>query len=38
VRIEDTFLVRGDGTLECLSCALPKTADDVERFMKTAAK
>ena len=24
VRIEDTFLVRADGTLECLSCAAPK--------------
>ncbi|HEX7150948.1 MAG TPA: Xaa-Pro peptidase family protein [Thermoanaerobaculia bacterium] len=24
VRIEDTYLVRDDGTLECLSCAAPK--------------
>ena len=34
VRIEDTFLVRADGTLDCLSCGAPKTADDVEKAMK----
>ena len=34
VRIEDTFRVRADGTLECMSCGAPKTADDVERAMK----
>ena len=34
VRIEDTFRVRTDGTLECMSCGAPKTADDVERAMK----
>jgi Xaa-Pro aminopeptidase len=33
VRIEDTYLVKDDGTLDCLSCALVKTADDVERAM-----
>jgi Xaa-Pro aminopeptidase len=34
VRIEDTFLVRADGTLDCLSCGAPKTADAVERAMR----
>ena|ERR1051326_4534154 len=34
VRIEDTFLVRADGSLDCLSCGAPKTADDVEKTMK----
>ena len=24
VRIEDTYLVRADGSLECLSCSAPK--------------
>jgi Xaa-Pro aminopeptidase len=33
VRIEDTYLVKDDGTLDCLSCALVKTADDIERAM-----
>ncbi len=33
IRIEDMFLVGGEGKLECLSCALPKTADDVEKAM-----
>lgn len=34
VRIEDTFLVRADGSLDCLSCGAPKTADDVEKAMR----
>ena len=34
VRIEDIFLVRADGTLECLSCGAPKSATDVEKAMK----
>ena len=34
VRIEDTYLVRADGTLECMSCGAPKTADAVEKEMK----
>ena len=33
VRIEDTFLVDANGTLECLSCKLPKRAEEVERVM-----
>lgn len=33
IRIEDTYLVRADGTLECLSCAAPKSAADVEKAM-----
>jgi Xaa-Pro aminopeptidase len=33
VRIEDTFVVKRDGSLDCLSCAIPKTADEVERTM-----
>ena len=33
VRIEDIYAVRQDGTLECLSCAVPKTAEDVEAAM-----
>lgn len=34
VRIEDDFYVRADGSLECLTCALPKTADAVEALVK----
>jgi len=34
VRIEDTFLVRADGTLDCLSCGAPKNADEVEKAMR----
>lgn len=33
VRIEDTYLVRADGTLECMSCGAPKIAADVEKAM-----
>jgi Xaa-Pro aminopeptidase len=33
VRIEDTFLVGADGKVVCLSCALPKAADEVEKMM-----
>ena len=33
VRIEDTYLVKADGTLDCLSCGAPKTADEVEKAM-----
>lgn len=31
VRIEDTYLVREDGSLECLSCGAPKTVAEIER-------
>lgn len=31
VRIEDTYLVREDGTLECLSCGAPKRVADIEK-------
>ena len=34
VRIEDVFYVNQDGKLECLTCALPKEADDVEAVMR----
>lgn len=37
VRIEDDYYVRPDGTLECLTCALPKTADAIEALMHGAA-
>jgi Xaa-Pro aminopeptidase len=33
VRIEDVFYVAADGKLECLTCALPKRAEDIERLM-----
>jgi Xaa-Pro aminopeptidase len=33
VRIEDTFRVDASGALECLSCKLPKTADEIEKIM-----
>jgi len=33
VRIEDQYLVGDDGKLICLTCALPKRADEVERAM-----
>lgn len=34
VRIEDDFYVQPDGSLECLTCALPKTAAAIEALMK----
>ncbi len=34
VRIEDDFYVKPDGNLECLTCALPKTAEAIEALMK----
>jgi Xaa-Pro aminopeptidase len=34
VRIEDVFYANPNGKLECLTCALPKDADEVERVMK----
>ena len=34
VRIEDTYLVRADGTLECLSCGAPKDAATIERMIQ----
>jgi len=37
VRIEDDFFVKADGTLECLTCALPKTADAIEALMHKPA-
>jgi Xaa-Pro aminopeptidase len=37
VRIEDDYYVKDDGTLECLTCALPKTADAIEGLMHKAA-
>ena len=33
VRIEDTFYVDANGKLVCLSCAIPKRADEVEHAM-----
>jgi Xaa-Pro aminopeptidase len=33
VRIEDTYLVKEDGSLDCLSCGAPKKADEVEKAM-----
>jgi Xaa-Pro aminopeptidase len=33
VRIEDVFYANPNGKLECLTCALPKEADEVERIM-----
>jgi Xaa-Pro aminopeptidase len=33
VRIEDTFLVDANGKLDCLSCKLPKTAEEIEKLM-----
>lgn len=38
VRIEDDYYVKDDGTLECLTCTLPKTADGIEAVMRGAAK
>src|SRR4051794_18535431 len=34
VRIEDTYAVGADGKLLCLSCAVPKKADEVEVMMR----
>jgi Xaa-Pro aminopeptidase len=34
VRIEDTYAVGADGKLICLSCGVPKKADEVEAMMK----
>lgn len=34
VRIEDVFYANPDGKLECLTCALPKNADAVEKAMR----
>lgn len=34
VRIEDVFYANPDGKLECLTCALPKDADAVEKAMR----
>jgi len=36
VRIEDVFYANPNGKLECLTCALPKHADEVEKTMKEA--
>ncbi|MBK5260508.1 MAG: aminopeptidase P family protein [Thermoanaerobaculia bacterium] len=33
VRIEDTYVVRADGTLDCLSCGAVKTAVEIEKAM-----
>ncbi len=33
VRIEDDYYAKPDGTLECLTCALPKTAEAIEGLM-----
>ena len=33
VRIEDVFYANPNGKLECLTCALPKDADEVEKLM-----
>jgi Xaa-Pro aminopeptidase len=37
VRIEDDYYVKDDGSLECLTCALPKTADGIEALMHKSA-
>jgi Xaa-Pro aminopeptidase len=34
VRIEDDYYAKPDGTLECLTCALPKTAEAIEGLMQ----
>ena len=34
MRIEDVFYANPDGKLECLTCALPKDADAVEKAMR----
>ncbi|HEX8153057.1 MAG TPA: Xaa-Pro peptidase family protein [Thermoanaerobaculia bacterium] len=34
VRIEDTYLVRADGTLDCLSCGAPKDPATIERIIQ----
>jgi len=34
VRIEDVFYANPNGKLECLTCALPKSAEEVETIMK----
>jgi Xaa-Pro aminopeptidase len=34
VRIEDTFFVADDGKLQCLTCRIPKTPDEIEQAMK----
>jgi Xaa-Pro aminopeptidase len=36
VRIEDVFYANPNGKLECLTCALPKDADEVEKVMAGA--
>jgi Xaa-Pro aminopeptidase len=36
VRIEDVFYANPDGKLECLTCALPKDAEEVEKVMAEA--
>jgi len=38
VRIEDIFYVKLDGALDCLTCALPKTAEGIEGLMHAGAK
>ena len=38
VRIEDVFYANPNGKLECLTCALPKDADAVEKVMKESGK
>jgi Xaa-Pro aminopeptidase len=38
VRIEDVFYANPHGKLECLTCALLKDADEVERVMKEGKK
>lgn len=38
VRIEDTYLVRENGTLECLSCDAPKDPEMIEQLMRGAAR
>ena len=35
VRIEDVFYAAPGGKLECLTCALPKKAEDVERIVQS---
>jgi Xaa-Pro aminopeptidase len=38
VRIEDTILVKPDGTADCLSCGAPREVADVEKAVRAGSK
>jgi Xaa-Pro aminopeptidase len=38
VRIEDTILVKADGTADCLSCGAPREVADVEKAVRSGSK